>query len=679
MKRWKTVVAACVVALTSMPLGMLSASGATTTLGTFNIDPGNLYNAGHPAPVIGGPTLLQLTLPAGSAGQAITLSNVSGGVTQGVNAPGGPDGGYDPDLAMNIDPLDGISGIKADPGLGGFLGGVFTSDAEPADPAPAALDYTSASGTLTPNDASYAPGLDQVFFMGDGLTGTSAGKTQQFVVPAGATTLWLGVVDAGYYQGPPISTEDNTGGFNATVGIQPFVPANPQGAGLTVTAPATPLDTTASGVPTTRFTAHVTGGCPTGTTQSLALRSDATSGYYTSPYFITVSELYSDSSQAGQTDIDFKAGVLGADHLDLLCDATVVASAPLTVRGSSYVALGDSYSSGEGGAQSSFDPETRINVTRGGYSSGCHRSSTGYANEIASYEHLAPGAWTFAACSGAETRQFYSVNYEYAPDELEVPQLLSISPTATKLVTLTDGGNDVGFAAIMKACVYGNNAPGAADCKDNAQLKQQVYGSLNDLVGQGVTVNAEDAKENPVPGSTLFNGRRTLAQLYVDIADRVAPGGEVVVGGYPRFFGTAKKYYEQIGKRLAPSGYWCQVGTVAGYANLDVDYNDAQWIDGLADLGNYEIAASVTAANKTLAAARSTVKVVFAGATDPAFSSGVDQAFSGHRICDKGSKWLNGAQIDTLGMQPRQTSFHPNVPGQHAYATSFERVIPRIG
>ena len=73
------------------------------------------------------------------------------------------------------------------------------------------------------------------------------------------------------------------------------------------------------------------------------------------------------------------------------------------------------------------------------------------------------------------------------------------------------------------------------------------------------------------------------------------------------------------------------------------------------------------------------MKVVFAAASNPNFTSGVDQAFQGHRICDQGAKWLNGAQIDILAQQSRQTSFHPNTDGQHAYAISFERVITRIG
>ena len=39
------------------------------------------------------------------------------------------------------------------------------------------------------------PSLKQVFYIGDGLSGSGAGTAQQFVIPAGATRLFLGTVD----------------------------------------------------------------------------------------------------------------------------------------------------------------------------------------------------------------------------------------------------------------------------------------------------------------------------------------------------------------------------------------------------------------------------------------------------------------------------------------------------
>ena len=216
-----------VVVVAGALIGQVGIADADTTLGTFNVVASNndIFNAGHPTPPLGDGAPIKIVLPSNSSGSAVSVS-ASGGVTQGVNAPStSPDGGYDPDLAMNIDSYDGISGIIADPGLGGFLAGVFTSDAEPSDPAPARLDYTASTGNLVTTQTVYRAAVNQLFFIGDGLTGTGSGTRQQFVVPAGATTLWLGVSDAGYYQRQPIPTTGNTGGFTATVTALPNLDA----------------------------------------------------------------------------------------------------------------------------------------------------------------------------------------------------------------------------------------------------------------------------------------------------------------------------------------------------------------------------------------------------------------------------------------------------------------------
>ena len=43
---------------------------------------------------------------------------------------------------------------------------------------------------------AYSPALNQIFFIGDGLTGTGTGTVQQFTVPAGATGLYLAAADS---------------------------------------------------------------------------------------------------------------------------------------------------------------------------------------------------------------------------------------------------------------------------------------------------------------------------------------------------------------------------------------------------------------------------------------------------------------------------------------------------
>jgi len=85
--------------------------------------------------------------------------------------------------------------------------GVFLDDNLPTgSPPPASLDFSTAASR---DFASLAPQLKQPFFIGDGLSGAT-GTVQQFIVPAGATRLFLGVVDGSGWL-------DNVGSFSVTV------------------------------------------------------------------------------------------------------------------------------------------------------------------------------------------------------------------------------------------------------------------------------------------------------------------------------------------------------------------------------------------------------------------------------------------------------------------------------
>jgi hypothetical protein len=55
------------------------------------------------------------------------------------------------------------------------------------------LDFTGLGGY---SFVTLSPALDQLFFIGDGLTGTGTGSVQGFIAPAGAATLYLAVADS---------------------------------------------------------------------------------------------------------------------------------------------------------------------------------------------------------------------------------------------------------------------------------------------------------------------------------------------------------------------------------------------------------------------------------------------------------------------------------------------------
>ena len=123
----------------------------------------------------------------------------------------GPDGRTD--IGTNISSLGSISGIRQD-NAGLFLTGVFIGDGAPTGLPPAQRDFTGETSL-----ASFRPLLNQVFFIGDGLTGTGSGEIQQFFAPEGATRLFLGFADADAFQGEPAFYADNSGSLSVEVEI----------------------------------------------------------------------------------------------------------------------------------------------------------------------------------------------------------------------------------------------------------------------------------------------------------------------------------------------------------------------------------------------------------------------------------------------------------------------------
>ncbi|CAG0962749.1 hypothetical protein PHYC_00816 [Phycisphaerales bacterium] len=101
---------------------------------------------------------------------------------------------YPPDGEANVTfhaagAENGIASITAP---AGSLIGVFLDDSQPdSTPAPPALDF---SEPTSQNLFVYWPRLKQPFFIGDG--NTASGAAQAFIAPAGATRLWLGVMDS---------------------------------------------------------------------------------------------------------------------------------------------------------------------------------------------------------------------------------------------------------------------------------------------------------------------------------------------------------------------------------------------------------------------------------------------------------------------------------------------------
>ncbi|MDG4793002.1 SGNH/GDSL hydrolase family protein [Micromonospora sp. WMMD1082] len=157
--------------------------------------------------------------------------------------------------------------------------------------------------------------------------------------------------------------------------------------------------------------------------------------------------------------------------------AVVLAAAPATAagRGDTYVALGDSHSSGVG-APPYTDPST------------CVRSEKAYAPLYAAARRIK--SFDFAACAGAVTA--------------DLEKQLDRVGRSTRLVTLTIGGNDIGFGSGVATCLSGTEA----DCAAAAEASRRF--SRTELPGR-------------------------LDRAYKTVLAR-APQARLVVLSYPRFF-----------------------------------------------------------------------------------------------------------------------------------------------
>jgi hypothetical protein len=205
--------------------GSSSSTTAVTVLGTAAIflagrtdvtipAPGAPLPPGYPLVRTTGPSAETFPVQlAASSGESFQFSNASGSVNTNYTnsyAIAGPDG-----TTVQGETLNSVGGISGYNGDIAPLVGVFLTDSDPENlTAPSTLNFS------TPASRSFltlSPALDQVFYIGDGLTGTGTGTTQTFDAPAGATRLFLGVPDGADFEDTPGTYDDNTGSFSVTV------------------------------------------------------------------------------------------------------------------------------------------------------------------------------------------------------------------------------------------------------------------------------------------------------------------------------------------------------------------------------------------------------------------------------------------------------------------------------
>ena len=305
------------------------------------------------------------------------------------------------------------------------------------------------------------------------------------------------------------------------------------------------------------------------------------------------------------------------------------------------MALGDSFSAGEGIApylRDGFDPTTR---KQGNIANGCHRSTRGYPTWVRprgfgkSLYAIAsgggkPGAgnayrsernvrsagrstWASWACSGATTANVLprslggqpqgGAGRGYDPRT----QLDSAHLAGADLVTLTIGGNDAGYIEVLVACALGS-------CDTPAFRRRR-------------TAIIDAAKPR-------------LENVYRAVVEQ-APRARILVLGYPQLFPA--KEGEQACSSLGPF-----VGEQVMLRRLGAHLND-----------------TIHAAVRAVARTGATIEFVPVAAR-----------FAGHEICGSKGPWMNGFLTSREGFGLDPGSFHPNLQGQRdGYAAAVNTAL----
>lgn len=322
-------------------------------------------------------------------------------------------------------------------------------------------------------------------------------------------------------------------------------------------------------------------------------------------------------------------------------------SASITVSGASYpsglvwLALGDSYSSGEGLRY--VDTDANPSDRRCERATGRSTVNNGQGSRswpTIAYDELRGdienSTFRLLACTGAVSNEIH----EQYRDEWSVAE-----QGRADLVTLSVGGNNLGFADVISDCI-GISLSGTT----NVVVGGVSAFALNPALGCSTSeVELRDRIDLLVGDSGVGpDGNQTLRDMYQELANNaVTRGGHVVVAGYPNLIEESSKW---------------SLGWFEGNRCSRVRRADTAMLRSAAGYLNEKIANLVSAVDGEF--------------NDVSFHwvdvSKIYESEDGrHGLCT-GDPWVNGITFGILGPKADdipfriERSFHPNQKGHDA-------------
>lgn len=350
-------------------------------------------------------------------------------------------------------------------------------------------------------------------------------------------------------------------------------------------------------------------------------------------------------------------------------------------EGLRWASLGDSYAAGEGLEHPSRSTQTDRE---------CQRALAGDAYPSVAWGAAAAenraGPYAFVACTGAITDDLFPAPAGRLQAGQRDQAIFLAGQRRFDVVTLSFGGNNLDFVGVLLSCagvsitggataVIGGvgswaNAPWVGCTLSENEMKTRID-ALTDPESVKGTLPACNALGDASSTSAhwdddrLVQGRITLPELY-DVVGRcvAAPGGTVVVMGYPQLLEEGDRWSRLEGNRCHRIRR-ADVGKLRGAtAHL-----------------NFRIHEAVIQANE-----RSPGRFVFVdpnhfwegGRLDLSEPSASErnEPSNRHSLCAGGDPWLNGLTVGTKGQGALRVyrSFHPNQEGHGAMAKAVSSI-----
>lgn len=287
---------------------------------------------------------------------------------------------------------------------------------------------------------------------------------------------------------------------------------------------------------------------------------------------------------------------------------TVDPPRPVLASTPGYVALGDSYSAGEG-----LTPYLAGTGDLDDGGNRCHRSAKSYAVLLGGTDLVDGGR--FVACSGAVVAEVTAAPQRHV-DRNGVPRAVADEPQAVlvggpadrkvEVVTVTIGGNDAGFADILGRCAR------RFGCLDEEWQPPPVRREAGDRATPWATAWEGPLEDRLVQETEVQ--RESLAALYGDLGGRW-PDARILVIGYPAL----------LSADVGPSGSdYCGRGFVGLFS-----------VDEREGLALAEERLNSVIEEEALAAGLEYVHTA--------------DAFDGHEVCGPDGQWIDIGNLKVVG------------------------------